>query len=106
AIFNALRNLVENALTHTPAGTTVTVRVLPPATLLVEDKGPGVPPDWRERVFQRFWRAERRKSGAGLGLAIVKRTMEAHGGTITIGDAEGGGALFALSFPPTALRMR
>ncbi len=106
AIFNALRNLVENALTHTPADTTVTVRVLPPAVIQVEDKGPGVPPDWRERVFQRFWRAERRKSGAGLGLAIVKRTMEAHGGSVAIGDAEGGGALFSLTFPATAVRTK
>ena len=106
AIFNALRNLVENALTHTPAGTTVTVRVLPPAVIQVEDKGPGVPPDCRERVFQRFWRAERRKSGAGLGLAIVRRTMEAHGGGVSVGDAEGGGALFSLTFPTSALRRR
>ena len=99
AIFNALRNLVENALTQTPAGTTITVRVLAPATIEVEDKGPGVPVDLRDRVFQRFWRAERQKSGAGLGLAIVKRTMEAHGGRVTIADAPGGGAVFALVFP-------
>jgi signal transduction histidine kinase len=104
AVFNALRNLVENALTHAPAGSTVTVHVKAPAQLQVEDKGPGVPPEWRGRIFQRFWRAERRKSGAGLGLAIVKRTMEAHGGTVSVGDAPGGGALFTLTFPESRLR--
>ena len=87
-------------------GTTVTIRVLPSAQLQVEDKGPGIPPDWRERVFQRFWRAERRKSGSGLGLAIVKRTMEAHGGTVVIDDNQGGGALFRLTFPACALRIK
>ena len=105
AVFNALRNLVENALTHTPAGTTVTVHVKAPATLQVEDKGPGVPPEWRERIFQRFWRAERRKSGAGLGLAIVKRTMEAHGGSVCVDDAPEGGALFSLVFPEITRRI-
>lgn len=99
AIFNALRNLVENALTQAPEDSTVTVRVAAPATLSVRDHGPGVPEEWRERIFQRFWRAERRKSGAGLGLAIVRSTMDAHGGTVTVEDAPGGGALFSLRFP-------
>jgi signal transduction histidine kinase len=99
AVFNALRNLVENALTHAPAGTTVTVRVEAPATLRVEDRGPGVPPDQRERIFQRFWRADRRKSGSGLGLAIVSQIMEAHGGRVEVGDRPGGGAVFSLVFP-------
>ena len=104
AVFNALRNLVENALTHTPAGTTVTVHVRTPAMLQVEDKGPGVPPEWRDRIFQRFWRAERRKRGAGLGLAIVRQTMEAHGGTVSVDEAPDGGALFTLTFPESRLR--
>lgn len=98
AVFNALRNLVENALTHTPPGTTVTVRVERPATLRVEDRGPGVPPEQRERIFQRFWRAERRKSGSGLGLAIVRQIMDAHGGRVEVTDRVGDGAVFSLIF--------
>ncbi|CAA7620642.1 Two-component hybrid sensor and regulator [Candidatus Terasakiella magnetica] len=99
-IFNAVRNLVENALTHTPEGSTVSVRVCPPATIEVVDAGPGVPPEYRERIFQRFWRVDRRRSGAGLGLAIVKRIMEAHGGTVMVEEADNGGAKFSLIFPP------
>ncbi len=98
AVFNALHNLVENALTHTPPGTTVTVRVEGPATLRVEDRGPGVPAELRERIFQRFWRAERRKSGSGLGLAIVREIMQAHGGRVEVNDHPGGGAVFSLIF--------
>lgn len=99
AVFNALRNLVENALTHAPAGTTVTVRVRAPGTLRVEDRGPGVPAEMRDTIFRRFWRAERRKSGSGLGLAIVKRIMDAHGGRVEVTDRTGGGAVFSLHFP-------
>lgn len=102
ALFHAARNLVENALRHTPPGSAVTLTVTsaPPA-LLVRDRGPGIPPALRTVIFQRFWRAERQGTGTGLGLAIVQRTMQAHGGTITAEDAEGGGALFRMTFPHT-----
>lgn len=106
AVFNALRNLVENALTHTPPDTTVTVRVETPATLRVEDRGPGIPPELRERIFQRFWRAERRKSGSGLGLSIVREIMQAHGGRVEVGDRPGGGAVFSLVFPDQGAQRR
>lgn len=100
ALFHAVRNLVDNALRHTPAGTTVTLTVSDqPPCLLVSDHGPGVPPDLRPVVFQRFWRSDRRTSGAGLGLAIVQRTMHAHGGEVVIEDAQGGGAQFRMIFP-------
>ncbi|MDA8229812.1 MAG: ATP-binding protein [Magnetospirillum sp.] len=99
AIFHALRNLVENALTHTPSGTMVTVSVhKDPPSLGVRDHGPGVPEELRERIFQRFWRNRRQSSGSGLGLAIVKQTMQTHGGRVCVGDAEGGGAIFTLEF--------
>lgn len=99
AIARALRNLIENALRHTPEGSVVTVTVGPGALLGVWDHGPGIPPENRQRVFERFWRADRdRSDGAGLGLGIVQATMEAHGGEARVEDAEGGGALFVLDF--------
>ncbi len=96
-LFQALRNLVENALAHTPAGTTVEVKVDAQGGLRVLDRGPGVPADDRELVFQRFWRRNRSKSGgAGLGLAIVKSIVEAHGGEVTVQGRNGGGAAFVI----------
>ncbi|KIM00763.1 Sensory histidine kinase QseC [Paramagnetospirillum magnetotacticum MS-1] len=106
AVFNALRNLVENALTHTPADSTVSVRVENPAILRVEDRGPGIPAQLRDRIFQRFWRAERRKSGSGLGLAIVREIMMAHSGRVEVEDRPGGGAIFSLIFPDQGAQRR
>ncbi|RMD61131.1 MAG: sensor histidine kinase [Alphaproteobacteria bacterium] len=99
----AVGNLVKNALAHTPEGTTVEVRVAPEGTLAtvqVMDRGPGVRPDIRDRIFERFWRGDDRHGpGAGLGLSIVKRIADIHGGRVTVGEAPGGGALFSLSLP-------
>lgn len=93
----AIRNLVENALKHTPGGTDVEIVVGDDATVAVLDRGEGIPPAKREVIFERFWRRDRRGSGgAGLGLSIVKRIMDAHGGTVTVADAPGGGANFTL----------
>ncbi len=100
ALFHAVRNLAENALAHTPRGTAVTIAVgAAPPIVSVRDHGPGVPLAQRERIFQRFARLSRSGVGAGLGLAIVKRTMETHGGAVSVADADGGGALFTLHFP-------
>jgi len=109
-------NLVENAFLHTPSGTPVvaSVRRDTPSggaggdrvRLEVADRGPGVPPDQRERVFERFARTESDRStvsGTGLGLAIVRAVAEAHGGSAAVSDAEGGGALFEIDLP-AALR--
>ncbi|MBV8650935.1 MAG: sensor histidine kinase, partial [Alphaproteobacteria bacterium] len=79
-LFQALRNLVENAIAHTPEGTTVVINVEPDGGIDVMDEGPGVPEEARQQIFQRFWRADRRRSGGGLGLAIVARIVEAHHG--------------------------
>jgi signal transduction histidine kinase len=96
-LFQALRNLAENALSHTAAGTTVEVKVEPQGVLRVLDRGAGVPPADRELVFQRFWRRDRSKSGgAGLGLSIVKRIVEAHGGEVSVQGRYGGGAAFVV----------
>lgn len=80
-------NLLTNARTHTPPGTTVTVRLAESgarAVLEVEDDGPGVPPELRQEIFERFARADhgrsRAEGGTGLGLAIVRGVANAHGG--------------------------
>ncbi len=99
----ALRNVVENALKHSPSGREVEVVVGPAPEVQVIDRGRGVPVELREKVFERFWRDERGSRGAGLGLAIAKRIMEACGGSISIADAPGGGALVALGFSHPAV---
>ncbi|MEO3473230.1 HAMP domain-containing sensor histidine kinase [Roseomonas sp. CAU 1739] len=99
----AIRNLVDNALTHTPEGTAVLVRALAPATVEVADRGPGVPMAQRARVFERFWRADRTKrQGSGIGLSLVSEITARHGGTVTVRDQPGGGAVFAIDLPPLA----
>ncbi len=96
----ALRNLIENALQHTPAGTEVEIEVTPEPAVHVSDRGRGVPRELRGRLMQRFWRADRRNGeGSGLGLAIVTRILAAHGGRLGVGDADGGGARFSIHLP-------
>src|SRR5215471_3794450 len=100
ALEDALRNLVENAVLHTPYGTEVTVTVDCAGRIEVADHGSGVPRKDRENIFKRFWRGAReRNEGAGLGLAIVRETMRAHRGGVSVADNPGGGAVFTLSFP-------
>ena len=99
----ALRNLIENALQHTPAGTEVEIEVTDEPSVHVSDRGPGIPPELRNRVVQRFWRADRRKGeGSGLGLAIVSRILAAHGGRLSVDDAPAGGARFSIHLPAKA----
>lgn len=94
----ALRNLVENAVWHSPQGDEVVVCVAPEGALAVIDHGPGIAPDHRDRLFDRFWRAPgSREGGVGLGLAIVAAVAQAHGGTVQAGDTPGGGASFRLA---------
>ena len=85
----ALANLVENALRHTPAGTRLDVRLVadPVAVrLVVEDNGPGVSPQDLQRLTRRFYRAERSRTapGNGLGLSLVSAVAELHGATLTL----------------------
>jgi two-component system sensor histidine kinase TctE len=107
-----VRNLVDNALNHTPPGGTITARVLPdPAgralLVQVEDSGPGVAPAEREAVFRPFYRAaDTQVDGSGLGLAIVAEVAQRHGAEVTLtdarprGDSSGAspGALFSVRF--------
>ncbi len=96
----ALRNLVENALAHTPLATTVEIAVDPRGQIVVYDRGPGVPVADREQIFRRFWRRDRRRQGsAGLGLSIVARIADRHDAQVSVADRAGGGATFTLSFP-------
>jgi two-component system OmpR family sensor kinase len=95
-------NRVENAALHTPPGTRVTVRVERYGTrarLVVADDGPGIPPDQRKRIFDRFVR-QGGDSGqsTGLGLAIVRAVAEAHGGSVTLADAAPG-SRFTVDLP-------
>jgi two-component system OmpR family sensor kinase len=99
-------NLVGNALTHTPAGTPVVVRVWTAsdsATVAVVDAGPGIPEGDRGRVFERFFRADasrtRASGGTGLGLSIVQALVAAHGGSVDLLDTTGGGATFQVTLP-------
>ncbi|HTI67724.1 MAG TPA: ATP-binding protein [Caulobacteraceae bacterium] len=87
-----LVNLVENGLRHTPPGSAVRVGVERQdgcVTLVVTDDGPGVPPDERTRLFDRFYRLERSRStpGSGLGLSLAAAVARAHGAEIVLGDA-------------------
>jgi signal transduction histidine kinase len=99
ALEDALRNLVENAVLHTPRGTEVTVMVDCAGRIKVADRGSGVPRKDRQNIFKRFWRGQgARNEGAGLGLAIVSETMRAHCGSVSVADNPDGGATFTLSF--------
>ncbi len=95
--------LADNAVRHSPAGTTVTVRVREDrgqATLEVEDQGPGVRPEDAARIFDRFWRAPDAPSeGTGLGLAIARWIVDRHGGTIAVANRTPSGALFTVRLP-------
>ena len=105
AVQRAVRNLVENAMRHSPAGGAVTLRLLAPGVVEVADHGPGLPPGDRRQLFRRFWRADRAgRSGTGLGLAIVQRIVDAQGGVVEAMDNPGGGAVFALRLRPALPR--
>jgi signal transduction histidine kinase len=105
-----LANLLENAVRHGEGRVSITVeaQASEPATatehgsgmvaVTVDDEGPGIPQEMLGRVFTRFWRGNRR-GGTGLGLYIVKGIIEAHGGTITVGTADSGGARFRFTVP-------
>ncbi len=129
ALQQALINLIDNALKHSPKGSTITVglemqerpgaesqpvegvpaknaRDLPSRRVLllwVEDHGPGIPKEEHQRIFERFYRLgselRRETPGVGIGLSIVKHIVESHGGRVVVRSAVGEGSRFTLELP-------
>jgi len=106
-----LLNLLDNAIKYTPAGGEVRVRTARVAggyTVSVSDTGAGVPPEARDRLFDRFFRASRARGsgadaqGAGLGLAIARWIAEAHAGRLELAATGEGGSTFVLTLPSGA----
>jgi two-component system sensor histidine kinase KdpD len=104
-IEQVVRNLVDNAVKFSPATGLIDVsaaRQEGAVVVTVKDEGPGVAPEYHDRVFERFFRVEREGStvaGAGLGLAICKRFVELHGGRIELDSRLGQGAAFRFTLP-------
>jgi len=99
-----LDNLIDNALRYTAAGGTVTVGTGirdGMSYLCVEDTGPGIAAEEREKVFERFYRVPGTEGdSSGLGLAIVKEIVDRHGGAVSVGTRDGGGGTrICASFP-------
>lgn len=95
----AIFNLAENAIKFTASNTSVDVEVRADGSVRVRDHGPGIAEAERELIFQRFWRADRRRSdGAGLGLSIVRAVADDHAATVAVANLPGGGAEFTLRF--------
>ena len=108
AIQQALINLLDNALKHSPPGSAVTVALefIPHTSSLilsVADHGPGIPSDEHEKIFERFYRRgselRRETPGVGIGLSIVKHIVEAHGGRVRVESDVGKGSRFLIELP-------
>ena len=99
-------NLLSNARMHTPDGTRIEVTVTRDdgeAVITIADDGPGIPEENRERLFERFFRADpsraRKSGGSGLGLSIVAAIAESHGGSVSVSSPGGGGTVFTVRLP-------
>jgi len=106
AIAIVLDNLVRNAIDHSPKGQSITVTIAAGPRITVDDRGPGVPAELRERIFEPFARggagidrAAAAGPGLGLGLAICRRIVAGHRGSVTVEDRPGGGARFVVELP-------
>jgi signal transduction histidine kinase len=104
AIAIVFDNLLRNAIDHSPKGETIVVSVDPGPEISVADRGPGVPAEIRDRIFEPFARGGHTDraagGGLGLGLAISKRIVVGHRGKIEVEDRAGGGAKFVVTLPP------
>ena len=106
-VHQVIANLLANARTHTPVGTSISVVVTQDdngTSISVTDKGPGLSNQDQERIFERFFRADPSRTrttdeGSGLGLSIVDAVMRAHGGRVSVTSKLGEGATFTLFFP-------
>jgi signal transduction histidine kinase len=101
----ALVNLVHNAIRHGSAKSQISIAAVRDSRKIdisVKDDGPGVPAEYRDKIFQRFFRADKARSraggGAGLGLAIAKQAVERNGGRITLDDNSTSGSVFRIQF--------
>lgn len=100
-------NLITNASRYSPENTNITIRILQSQNqeliFEIEDEGPGIPPQYREKIFERFFRVDRNRSrsegGTGLGLSIVRQIVRIHGGDIHVKNGRNGGSLFRFSLP-------
>ena len=109
AIQQALVNLIDNAVKHSPPGAAVTMGLAGAdaagtmARLWVADAGPGIPAAEHGKIFERFYRRgselRRETQGVGIGLSIVKHIVEAHGGRVRVESAPGRGSRFTLELP-------
>ncbi|NMN99038.1 sensor histidine kinase [Antrihabitans stalactiti] len=104
ALSRVIRNLVDNAARHASSTVELSCRpVADRAVISVSDDGPGIPPEERDRVFERFIRLDtaraRASGGAGLGLSIVEQIVRMHDGTVAVTDAVGGGTVFSVTLP-------
>src|SRR5207237_236492 len=106
ALQQAVVNLLDNAIKHSPPGETVHLHLAPRASeieMLVRDHGPGIDPAEHKRIFERFYRIgselRRETPGVGIGLSIVKHTTEAHGGKVWVESSLGCGATFIICIP-------
>ncbi|MDU0341039.1 sensor histidine kinase [Bosea rubneri] len=100
----AIANLVDNALRHAKAKSTIMVKVIDGAVIEVADDGIGIAASDRPQMTEPFNRMSPNSTGAGLGLTIVRDIMAAHGGTLTILGRPGGGTVMRLVFPPQETR--
>ena len=107
-IRQVITNLMANAIRFTSDDSPIDIRVsiddaAERAMIEVVDHGEGIPPQIREKIFQRFWRADtsrtRETGGSGLGLAIVSSIVAAHNGVVDVVETPGGGATFRVSLP-------
>lgn len=105
-IYEAVYNIIDNAIKYTPEGGDVYIDIQPRnefVIIKIEDTGAGIPESERERVFERFYRVDdsrsRETGGTGLGLAIAKEAVTMHGGRIEISDGTEGGCAFIIILP-------
>ncbi len=98
SVRDAIVNLIENAIKHSPNGTQINVTCGPGSCVTVEDNGPGFPSGDVEKYLEPFNRGNTTVDGSGLGLAVVKKAAELHGGQVKIGTSSTGGALVQICF--------
>jgi signal transduction histidine kinase len=99
AVREAIRNLIDNAVKHTPSGTNVHVTVGPNGRVVVEDNGPGLDAEKVSELLEPFKKGKDASEGAGLGLSIVRQAVDLHNGSLVVAKSASGGARFELEFP-------